>query len=433
MSTYLRVLRQPDFRRLFLGQAASMVGDRVVVVAIALFVTQTTGSASDLSMVLAAQALPLVALLLFGGVWADRLPRHRIMIATDLVRAGLHLMLAALIFAGKVQIWQLVVIEAVFGAAQAFFQPAYSGLIPQTVPESMVQDARAITETVEDLAFLIGPAIATGLVLGVGAWEAFAFDAATFAVSALLLAGLRPRNRGGGDEPQQRLLTELRTGWREVRSRAWVWVTIAGFAVSVMCVYAPWYALAPLIARDQYGSAGVFGLLESIAGVGAVIGAVLALRWRPARPLRTGLLMILAWPIQDAMFALGAPIESVAVLAFATGFGFSLMAIWWETALVRHIPANLLSRVSSYDWMGSLALLPLGYAIAGPLASALGAQHVLLVGSGIGLLMLGATLVPRSTRELADPEGDLERGELGALSDSTPQVRAAASQSTLTS
>ena len=191
MSTYLRVLRQPDFRRLFLGQAASMVGDRVVVVAIALFVTQTTGSASDLSMVLAAQALPLVALLLFGGVWADRLPRHRIMIATDLVRAGLHLMLAALIFAGEVQIWQLVVIEAVFGAAQAFFQPAYSGLVPQTVPESMVQDARAITETVEDLAFLIGPAIATGLVLGVGAWEAFAFDAATFVVSATA-AGRRP-------------------------------------------------------------------------------------------------------------------------------------------------------------------------------------------------------------------------------------------------
>ena len=141
-----------------------------------------------------------------------------------------------------------------------------------------------------------------------------------------------------------------------------------------MCVYAPWYALAPLIARDDYGSAGVFGLLESMAGVGAVIGAVLALRWRPRYPLRTGLLLVLAWPVQDAMFALGAPIELVAVLAFATGFGFSLMVIWWETALVRHIPANLLSRVSSYDWMGSLALLPLGYAIAGPLANALGAR-----------------------------------------------------------
>ena len=342
-------------------------------------------------------------------------------------------MLAALIFAGEVQIWQLVVIEAVFGAAQAFFQPAYSGLVPQTVPESMVQDARAITETVEDLAFLIGPAIATGLVLGVGAWEAFAFDAATFVVSALLLAGVRPRDRGGDEEPSQHVLAELRSGWREVRSRAWVWVSIAGFAVSVMCVYAPWYALAPLIARDDYGSAGVFGLLESMAGVGAVIGAVLALRWRPRYPLRTGLLLVLAWPVQDATFALGAPIALVAVLAFATGFGFSLMVIWWETALVRHIPANLLSRVSSYDWMGSLALLPLGYAIAGPLANALGAEHVLLVGSGIGLLMLGATLVPRSTRELTNPEEDLASAERGAPNDRAPDVQAVGSSSTLTS
>ena len=184
MSTYLRVLRHRDFRFFFLGQSASMVGDRVVVVAIALFVTQTTGSPTDLSLVLAAQTLPLVLLLLIGGVWADRLPRNRIMIATDLVRAGLHALLAALIFAGAVQIWQLVVIEAAFGAAQAFFQPAYTGLIPQTVPEELIQDARALTESVENLAFLLGPAIATGLVLGIGAWEAFAFDACTFVVSA---------------------------------------------------------------------------------------------------------------------------------------------------------------------------------------------------------------------------------------------------------
>jgi hypothetical protein len=179
-------------------------------------------------------------------------------------------------------------------------------------------------------------------------------------------------------------------------------VTIVGFAGAVLCVYAPWYALAPVIARDAYGSAGVFGLLESVAGIGAVTGALCGIRWRPARPLRAGLLLVLAWPVQDAVFALGAPVPLVVVCAFATGFGFSLMVIWWETALARHIPANALSRVSSYDWMGSLALLPVGYAIAGPLANALGAQHVLLVGSAIGLVMLGATLVPRSTRELGE-------------------------------
>jgi MFS family permease len=403
MSTYLRVLRHPDFRFLFLGQSASMVGDRVVVVAIALFITQTTGSATDLSLVLAAQSLPLVALLLIGGVWADRLPRHRIMIATDLVRAGLHAGLAVLIFSGAVRIWQLVVIEAAFGAAQAFFQPAYSGLIPQTVPEELIQDARALTESVDDLAFLLGPAIATALVLGVGAWEAFAFDACTFVVSALLLARVRPRSRGEPSEPGP-VLTQLRSGWREVRSRTWVWVTIACFSGAVMFVYAPWYALAPVIARQSYGGAGVFGLLESLAGVGAVVGAFLGLRWRPARPLRAGLLLILAWPVMNGSFALHAPLEFVAVCSLATGFGFALMVIWWETALARHIPPGALSRVSSYDWMGSLALLPLGYALAGPLANALGARHVLLVGSVVGLGMLGLTLIPRETRHLG--EGD---------------------------
>ncbi len=180
MTSYLRVLRHKDFKYLFLGQSASVIGDRVVVVAIALFVTQTTGSASDLGLILASQALPLVALLLFGGVWADRLPRHRIMIAADLTRAALHSALAVLILVGAVRVWQLAVIEAAFGAAQAFFQPAYTGLIPQTVPEELIQEASALTQSMENLAFLVGPAIATALVLGVGAGEAFALDAATF-------------------------------------------------------------------------------------------------------------------------------------------------------------------------------------------------------------------------------------------------------------
>jgi MFS family permease len=400
VSSYLGVLGHHSFRYLFLGQAASAIGDRVVVVALALFITQRTGSPTDLGLVLGAQTLPLVALLLFGGVWADRLPRHRIMIVTDVTRATLHAAVAILIFSGAVEIWQLVVIEALFGAAQAFFQPAYSGLLPQTVPEELIQDARALTESMSNLAFLVGPALATALVLGIGAGEAFAFDAATFVVSALLLARVRPRPRGSAVAEPETVLEELRAGWREVRSRSWVWVTIAVFTGAVLCVYAQWYALAPSIARDVYGSAGVFGVLESVAGVGAVVGGVIGLVWRPARPLFLGMLLVLAWPVQDLVFAAGAPLAVVVVCAFATGFGFSLLMIWWETALVRHIPPNALSRVSAWDWMGSLALLPVGYLIAGPLASAFGARVVLGVGSviGIGLLLLG--LVPRETREL---------------------------------
>jgi MFS family permease len=391
VSSYLRVLRHRSFKYLFLGQAASVVGDQLIVVALALFITQRTGSPTDLGLVLAAQTLPLIALLLFGGVWADRLPRHRIMIATDVIRCALHTLVTVLIVLGTITIWELVVIEALFGAAKAFFQPAYAGLVPQTVPEEEIQEARALTEEMSNLSFMIGPALGTALVLGLGAGTAFAIDAASFLISALLLIQVHPRERGGR-APAESVLRALRGGWREVRSRTWVWVTIL--------VFTQWYALAPVIARDVYGSAGVFGLLEAAAGVGAVCGGVLGLRWKPARPLRAGMLLVLAWPIQDGVFALGAPLPVVFACALGTGFGFSLLMIWWETALAQYIPPSALSRVSAWDWMGSLALLPLGYAIAGPLAAALGPRLVLGVGSLLGLVMLLLALVPRSVREL---------------------------------
>jgi MFS family permease len=418
MSSYLRVLRHKDFRYLFLGQSASVIGDRAVVVAIALFVTQRTGSATDLGLVLAAQSVPLVALLLFGGVWADRLPRHRIMVVTDLIRAALHALLAALILTGAVEIWQLVVIEAAFGAAQAFFQPAYTGLLPQTVPESMIQDARALTESTANLAFMLGPALATAIVLGVGAGEAFAFDAATFVLSALLLMRIRPRARqeAPADAP---VLKELRAGFKEVRSRSWVWVTIAVFTGAMMLVYAWWYALAPVIARDVYGSTGVFGWLEGVAGAGAVIGSLVGIRWRPRRPLLTGLVLVLVWPLENVVLALGAPLALVIVFALATGVGFSLLMIWWETALAYHVPPNALSRVSAYDWMGALAFVPIGFLVAGPLANAFGAREVLGIGGVLGLLMLVLALLPSSTRELGGPAA---AGELPVPQPSSSRV-----------
>lgn len=401
MSSALRVLRHRDFRYLFLGQAASQIGDRAVIVALALYITQRSGSPSDLGVILFAQALALVLLLLLGGVWADRLPRHRIMVATDVVRATLHALLAGLILFGRPAVWEIAAIEMLFGAAQAFFQPAYSGLLPQTVPEARIQDARAVTESMANLAFLVGPVIATALVLGLGAWEAFALDAATFVLSAALLMRVTPRRRAGAVVVQTGLVDDLRAGWREVRSRSWVWVTIIVFTGSVMCVYAQWYALAPRIARDVYGSAGLFGVLEALTGVGAVVGSFIGLRWRPMRPLVMGILLVLFWPLNDLAFALGAPLALLVVLSLALGFGWSLMGVWWETALAQHIPPGALSRVSAWDWMGSLALLPLGYVLSGPLAGAVGARTVLAVGSviGVGLLIIG--VLPRQTRALS--------------------------------
>src|SRR4051794_39684081 len=177
----MAVLRHRDFRNFFIGQGASVIGDAIVFVALALYVTEI-GSPTDVGIVLAAHALPLVACLAFGGVWADRLPRQKLMIATDLIRFALHAALAALIFAGVVEIWQIVVIEALYGAAEAFSKPAQTGLVPQTVPEGEIQQARAATGTLETIGEFAGPALATALVLGFGAGTAFALDALTFLV-----------------------------------------------------------------------------------------------------------------------------------------------------------------------------------------------------------------------------------------------------------
>ena len=403
MKQHLRVLRFQNFRYLFLGQSASNVGDQVVIVALALYVTERTGSATDLGFVLAAQALPLIGLILFGGVWADRFGgagRRRIMIGADSVRALLHATLAVIILTGGASVVELIVIEALFGAARAFFNPAYSGLIPQTVDDDHVQEAQALTGLSVNLSIMIGPAIGTALFLTVGAGAAFALDAATFVVSAALLTRVHPRARGA-ERTTESVVHALRAGFNEVASRPWVWATIIAFCVAVLFSYAQWYSLAPSIAKDFYGGADRFGVLESIAGAGAVLGALIGIRWRPKRPLMLGLALVLSWPLQDLSFATLQPFAMVIVLAFSVGLTFALFEIWWETALVRHIPADSLSRVSSYDWMGSLALLPLGFAMAGPIASAVGARTVLGVGAGVTFVTLLAAMTPRSTRNLS--------------------------------
>jgi MFS family permease len=313
----MRVLRERDFRNLFLGQAASMVGDQIVFVALALYVTEI-GSPTEVGIVLAAATFPLVGFLALGGVWADRLPRHRVMIATDLIRCALHALLAALIFTGAVEIWHLVVIEALFGTAEAFFRPAFTGLVPQTVPEAMIQEAKAAGSTIETISFFLGPALATALVLGLGAGWAFAADALTFLVSALFLARVRPRVRG--ETPvRRRIVDDLREGWGEVRSRAWIWVTIAVFSVSLLLSLGPWTTLGPTIAEQEYGGTGTYGLLATTMGAGTMLGALLGFRWRPLHPMRAAFLWVLPWPAVTGIFGLGAPLALLVPLFAAAG------------------------------------------------------------------------------------------------------------------
>ncbi len=418
----LRVLRHRDFRYLWMAQTASVIGDCIVIVALALFVIELTGSATDLGLVLAAASLPLVAFLLLGGVWADRLPRHRVMVATDLVRFTLHATLAALIFTGAIRIWQLILIEALFGTAEAFFRPAANGLLPQTIPEAEIQEAQGLSTLSNNIGEFLGPALATGLVLGLGAGWAFALDAATFLLSAGLLSRVRPRRRtafAGQDllaepraddvratpeaaveEERVGVWTEIREGFREVRSRGWVWATLASFCVALFTGLAPWFVLGPVVAREQYGDLGVYGLVSAVLGIGTIVGSLVGIGWRPRYPMRAAMLAIVAWPGVAVLFAAGVTLYVVAPAMFLGGAGIALFDVWWTTALAERIPPEKLSRVSSYDWMVSLGLLPLGYVLAGPLAGALGAVEVLLGGSVLAALALALGLLPRETRTL---------------------------------
>lgn len=392
------VFAHRDFRLLLFGQAASTLGDRIVFVALALYVTDI-GSPSDVGIVLAAHALPLVGFLLIGGVWADRLPRHRVMIVTDLVRFALHALLAVLIFTGNVEIWAIAVIEAAFGTAEAFFRPAYTGLIPQTVPEADIQPAKATFSTIETTAEFAGPALATALVLGVGPGSAFAIDAATFLVSAAFLLPLRPRERGEV-VVRTTVLTELREGWAEVRSRNWIWVIILAFSLGLLTSFGPWQTLGATVSIEEYDTRATFGIATSAMGAGTILGALIGFRWRPRHPMRTGMLLALPWPASFAIFALGLPVAALLPIFALAGMAVALFGIWWETALAERVPPHVLSRVTAYDWMGSLALLPLGYVLAGPLGEKFGATEVLIGGSVLALLSLTSTLFVRDVREL---------------------------------
>ncbi len=421
LAQQLRVLRHRDFRYLWLAQSASVIGDCIVIVALALFVIELTGSATDLGLVLAAASLPLVAFLLIGGVWADRLARHRVMIVTDLVRFTLHALLAALIFTGEIEIWQLIVIEALFGTAEAFFRPAANGLLPQTVPETEIQAANGLSSLSNNIGEFAGPALATALVLGLGAGWAFALDAGTFLLSATLLARVRPRRRAtaaGAESTMAKRLsvwTDIREGSREVRSRAWVWATLAAFCAALFTALAPWFVLGPVVAREQYGDIGVYGIVAAALGIGTIVGSLWGTAWRPRYPMRAAMLAILLWPASAIMYAAGVTLFAVIPTIVIGGIGIALFDVWWTTALAERIPPAKLSRVSSYDWMVSLALLPLGYVLAGPLAHALGAVEVLLGGSALGCLALAAGLLPRETRMLERlDDGDHPAGEAPA-------------------
>ncbi len=388
----LAVLRVAAFRWFFLGSLASLVGDFMAPVAL-VFAVLAIGGPRDLGLVLAARMAPLVAFMLIGGVIADRLPRRAVMLGADAARAVSQGLMAFLLLTGTAHVWELAVLQVAHGAASALFTPAITGLVQQTVPVERLQEANSLRGLAQSAGQLAGPALSGALVALTGPGEAIAVDAATFAFSAFCLSRL-PRGVAMARVTARTMLGDLRVGWREFTAHRWVWSLI--LVASIMNgLQAAWTVLGPVAAVDRLGGPAAWGVVLMCGGGGAVLGGLVTLWLRTSAPLRTGVFVVLLFPAQILALALELPVAGVAAATLVSNCALLVFNTLWETTLQRSIPADRLSRVSAYEWMGSYACHPIGLLVVPILAAAFGARPVLWTAAvGMTALTLPLCLVP---------------------------------------
>lgn len=395
----LNVLRERNFRWFFLGQCASMLGDGMVAPALAFAILNLTGHVSDLGLVLAAGTAAQVLFMLAGGVIADWLPRNVLMLGSDLLRAVSQGITAALLITGSARIWELLVLQVVQGTASAMFTPAVSGVIQATTTPQQRQPANALRVLALSGSLVAGPAVAGVLVVAAGPGWAIAIDALTFAASAACLSRLRlpgatvrvRRCRFGRD---------LADGWREFRSRRWVWSIIV--AASVMnLLYAGFSVLGPVVSVRSFGGAGSWALISAAFGAGCLGGSIVALCVRPPRfPLRSALIVMVAFACPTLTLAAGLTVGAVSAAAFCGGLVMMVFNTLWETTLQQYIPATTLSRVSAYEWAGSVACQPLGLVLVAPVAGRMGLHATLWAAGALQILVALSPLVVSEVRTL---------------------------------
>jgi MFS family permease len=407
------VLANRDLRRFLGGYAATMLGTTMTPVALTFAVLDRGGDAGDVGLVLTAESVPLVLLLLAGGVISDRLPRRWVMVVADVVRACTQALLAVLLITGEPPLGVLMAAAAVLGAGQAFEGPALTALMPEITPAHHLQQANALRGIAESVGRGLGPAVGGVVVAVAGAGWAVGLDAVTYAVSALCLAGLRiahePRGSDSDSADGASFLGELREGWVAFRSRTWLWVIVSQWSLLFLLVFPVYMVLGAVVADDELGGARAWGLILAGDGFGAVVGGLAMLRLRFHRPLAAGVVGAMAFALPLVALATGMPVGVVAVASVATGLGMSVFATAWDTTMQRHVEPEALSRVSSYDWFGTVATLPIGYALVGPLSSVLGIDGALwlavVVWTTSSLVVLTVPAVRRLTDDPAGPTG----------------------------
>jgi MFS family permease len=408
----LRPLRHRDFRLLWTGLAVSLVGSGLWLVALAWQVIELGGGPTELSLVTALYSVGLLAFLLVGGVAADRLPQRLLMLASDVVRAVVLLVLGLLSVSGDLRIWHLAAGSLVIGAGEAFFFPSYTAILPRLLPEGELLAANGLEGTLRPLAQqAAGPAIGGVAVAALSPGVAILAGALTYVVSAGCLLAMNVRPVKATSAPPApglaAVLIDLREGWRYVRTTSWLWATLLFALALVLFIVGPLEVLLPFAIRDNLGGgADEYGLALAAFGVGGAVGALAVSSGELPRRYLT--VMILMWGLGSLPFAalgVAGALWIVCLALFVVGATYSAAMVIWGTLLQRRVPEGLRGRVSSLDFFVSLALMPVSMAVAGPAGAAFGLTAVFLVAGGVPVLLAAAAiLVPRLDRdELAHP------------------------------
>ena len=428
MPAALRPLRHRDFRLLWTGLAVSLAGSGLWLVALAWQVIGLGGGPTELSLVTAIYSVGLLAFVLVGGIAADRLPQRLVMLAADLVRAAVLLVLGLLSLTGDLRIWHLAAGGLVIGAGEAFFIPSYTALLPHLLPEDELLAANGLEGTLRPLAQqAAGPVLGGVAVAALSPGLAILTGGLTYLVSAGCLFAMTARSgpkHGAGSTGIGAVFADLREGFGYVRRTSWLWATLLFALALVLFIIGPLEVLLPFAIRDNLGGgADDYGLALAGFGVGGAVGALAISSGRLPRRYLT--VMILMWGLGSLPFAflgLARALWVVCLALFVVGATYSAAMVIWGTLLQRRVPEGLRGRVSSLDFFVSLALMPVSMAVAGPAGAAFGLNAVFVVAGIVPVLLAAAAiLLPR-----------LDRDELAHPLDHPPQERPAAGEPTAT-
>lgn len=400
MRRFAAVLAERDFRWFAAGYATSRLGSAMAPIATA-FAALAVGGPETLGWLMAARILPVVLFLLLGGVFADRFGSRRVMISADVLRCAGQAAFGALLLAGRPSLAALLIVATAVGVGEGVFTPSLSALVPQIADRALLTDANALLSIATSSAQIAGPVLGGLIAAAVGPAAVLLVDAATYAVSVVVLLklrGLRPP-RGSGTS----LVTDLREGWTQFASRSWLWVSTLQYCLFNAFVWAPFLVLGPLVARSRLGGAGAWGLVMAAYGAGSVVGGMLVVRRRPSRPLLVSTLLTFGFAAPLAALAGNLPLAGVCVGGTIAGLGASSGGALASATTQRLVPLEALGRISAWQTVGSFSLGPIGLAAAGPVASVVGVNRLLGFGAAWQVGTVALMLLVPSIRGIRAP------------------------------